>query len=77
MAKSDKVPMAHSEPTVSMTGDELVIRIPWKVVHVSNRGLRPKRRLTIQDVLEMVEAGRLAHHLGKTRIVRSLKELLA
>ena len=63
-------------PTVSITSDALVIRIPWNTVDLGYAGAGvAKRRLTAEDVLEMVEAGRLAHRLGKTRVVRSLKEL--
>ena len=63
-------------PTVSITSDALVIRIPWNTVDVGSASAGvAKRRLTAEDVLEMVEAGRLAHRLGKTRVVRSLKEL--
>ncbi|MDP3722138.1 MAG: hypothetical protein Q8R91_01405 [Candidatus Omnitrophota bacterium] len=66
-----------SQPLVSVTADELVIRIPWNALELREVGVQqPKRRLTAQDVLELVEAGRLAHRLGKTRSVRSLKELL-
>ncbi len=70
--------MATRRPTVSVTTNELVIRIPWNAMEVGRIGAqRRKRPLTAQDVLELVEAGRLAHRLGKTRSVHSLKELLA
>ncbi len=70
--------MAIRHPTVSVTAEALVIRIPWKAVDiVSPRAGQGKRRLTVDDVLELVEAGRVAHRLGKTRSVRSLKELLS
>jgi hypothetical protein len=74
----EKKAMPARHPTVSVTTDALVIRIPWNTVEIT-RGRTPqhKRRLTIADVLEIVEAGRLAHRLGKTRSIRSLKELLA
>lgn len=69
--------MASQEPTISVTQDALIIRIPWGSVDIpKSEGGRQKRRLTIQDVSELVEAGRLAHRLGKTRSVRSLKELV-
>ena len=70
--------MAASQPTVSVTSDALIIRIPWGAVSLQHvHAPSSRRRLTIQDVLELVEAGRLAHRLGKTRSVQSLKELLA
>lgn len=68
--------MTHKQPSVSVTNEGLVIRIPWNTVEMpASLGSRRKRRLTSQDVFEMVEAGRLAHRLGKTRVIRSLKEL--
>jgi len=70
--------MAIRRPTVSVTTEELVIRIPWNAMELGRIGApRHKRALTAQDVLELVEAGRLAHRLGKTRSVPSLKDLLA
>ena len=70
--------MAARRPTVSVTSEALVIRIPWHAVEIGRVNAQPrKRRLTARDVLELVEAGRLAHRLGRTRSVRSLKELLA
>jgi len=68
--------MVLREPSVSVTSDALIIRIPWDAMSF-RQALRAKRRLTVQDVLELVEAGRLAHRLGKTRSVRSLKELVS
>ena len=68
--------MAARRATVSMTTDGLVIRIPWNSVEIGRIGLS-KQGLTVRDVLELVEAGRLAHRKGKTRTVHSLKELLA
>ena len=72
-----EVLMAAREPTVAVTNDALIIRIPWGALDVGNLSAprRAKRRLTAQDVVECVEAGRLAHRLGKTRTVRSLKAL--
>ena len=65
-------------PTVSLTEDALVIRIPWHAVNLGHMGRRSrKRRLTAEDVLDLVTVGRWAHRNGKTRSVRSLKELLA
>ena len=71
--------MAAREPTVAVTNDALIIRIPWGAMDVGNllASHRAKRRLTVQDVVECVEAGRLAHRLGKTLAVRSLKELMS
>lgn len=70
--------MASRSPTVSVTDDELIIRIPWNAMEVGRLGAQRRRRsLTAQDVLDIVEAGRLAHRLGKTRSVRSLKDLLS
>ncbi len=70
--------MAERHPTVSVTSEALIIRIPWNTVDVGAAGsLRREQRLTIQDVLEMVAAGRLAHRLRKTRSIRSLKDVLA
>ncbi len=70
--------MAVPRPTLSVTTDALVIRIPWNAVEIGRAGMpKRKRRLTVDDVLELVEAGRLAHRLGKTRSVRSLKEVVA
>jgi len=67
-----------SQPMVSVTAKELILRIPWKALELSQGGvIQRKRRLTVQDVLELVEAGRLAHRLGKTRSVRSLQELFS
>ena len=70
------MPVRH--PPVSFTPEALVIRIPWGTVDLGGVGSsRRKRRLTADDVLELVEAGRLAHQLGKTRSVQSLKELMS
>ena len=71
--------MVSREPTVAVTSDGLIIRIPWGAMAVGNLPTphRVKRRLTVHDVVECVEAGRLAHRLGKTRSVRSLKELMS
>jgi len=70
--------MTHRQPSVSVTNDALIIRIPWNTVDISpSRHARQKRRLTAQDVLELVEAGRLSRRLGKTRLVRSLKDLFS
>ena len=69
--------MASQQPTVSVTRNALIIRIPWDSVDLQeSEASNRKRRLTIRDVSELVEAGRLAHRLGKTRSVRSLKELI-
>ena len=69
--------MTTQQPTVSVTRDALIIRIPWDSFDLrESQGPATKRRLTIRDVSELVEAGRLAHRLGKTRSVKSLKELL-
>lgn len=68
--------MAVRHPTVSLTEEGLVIRIPWHTVDLGAlKGRKHPRHLTVRDVLELVEAGRLAHRLGMTRTVRSLKEL--
>jgi len=65
--------MILKHPTVSITSGALVIRIPWGAVNISHAEMRrAKRKLTVQDVLEFVEAGRLAYRVGKTRTVRSL-----
>lgn len=70
--------MTQRQPSVSITNDGLIIRIPWNTVDIPpSLRSRRKRRLTSQDVLELVEAGRLAHRLGKTRLVHSLKDLFA
>ena len=70
--------MPARHPTVSVTAEALIIRIPWNAVNIGTRTTaQHKRKLTIDDVLEMVEAGRLAHHVGKTRSVQSLKDLLS
>ncbi len=70
--------MDSRQPTVSVTADGLVIRIPWRVVDVESTDKSGrKRQLSIDDVLEFVEAGRLAHRLGLARTVKSLKELRA
>ena len=70
--------MAARRLKVSVTNDALVIRIPWNTIEIGRVAARwSKRRLSIQDVLELVEAGRLAHRLGKTRSVRSLEELIS
>ena len=70
--------MAMRHPTVSVTPEALVIRIPWNTVELGRvTASHRKHRLTVEDVREFVEAGRLAHHLGKTRSIRSLKELIA
>jgi hypothetical protein len=66
--------------TVSLTQDALVIRIPWHAVNLGDGEMgrmSRKRRLTAEDVLDLVAVGRWAHRSGKTRSVRSLKELLA
>ena len=64
-------------PTVSLTADALVIRIPWQAVSFGQRGRTSrKRRLTADDVLDLVTVGRWAHRSGKTRTIHSLKELL-
>ena len=70
--------MRAAKPTVSVTDNALVIRIPWNSVAIleSKLPLR-KRQLKIQNVLELVDAGRRAHRLGKTRSIRSLKELVS
>jgi len=69
--------MSSRQPTVFATRDALVVRIPWDSLDLREPQItRRKRRLTIRDVSELVEAGRLAHRLGKTRSVRSLKELI-
>jgi hypothetical protein len=63
-------------PTVSITSDALVIRIPWHAVDIEHAAVRfSRRRLTVEHVLDLVEAGRLAHRSGKTRFVRSLRDL--
>lgn len=67
--------MAVRQPTVSLTPDALVIRIPWQVVQIGPEGSSRRRRMTVEDVLELVEAGRLAHRLGNTRLISSLQEL--
>ena len=68
--------MSTHQPTVSVTLDALVIRIPWDAVATNRSGvLRRKRRFTVEDVLQLVEAGRLSHRLGKTRAVKSLEDL--
>lgn len=70
--------MASRELSVSLTSDALVIRIPWNSLDIKEpKSPFRRRRLTAKDVLELVEAGRLAHRLGKTRSVRSLKELIS
>ena len=71
--------MASREPTVAVTSNALIIRIPWEAMDVGNLSSShgAKRRLSAHDILECVEAGRLAHRLGKTRAVRSLKELMS
>ena len=70
--------MAARHPTVSMTPEALIIRIPWNAVEIGSAGTsQRKRRLTADDVLELVDAGRLAHRLGKTRAIRSLKALMS
>ncbi len=70
--------MTARHPSVSMTSEGLVIRIPWNAVHIGPPLISSrKRRLTAQDVLAIVDSGRLAHRLGNTRSVQSLKELLA
>lgn len=77
MFSTKRCAVASREPSVSVTRDALVIRIPWNAVDIREPKPRyGKRRLTAKDVLELAEAGRLAHRLGKTRAVRSLKELL-
>ena len=69
--------MPARHPTVSMTPEALIIRIPWNAVEIGRaRTALRRRRLTAEDVLELVDAGRLAHRLGKTRAIRSLKELM-
>ena len=68
--------MALRHPTVAVTPEALVIRIPWNTVEIGSlRAKRRKRRLTAEDVLELVEAGRLAYRLGMTRPIQSLKAL--
>lgn len=68
---------AVQHPTVSVTEDALIIRIPWNTVALrESAASRRHRRLTTRDVLTFVEAGRLAHRLGNTRTVNSLKELV-
>ncbi len=68
--------VVRETPTVSITSDALVIRIPWQSVDVERLATQSgRRRLTVEDVIDMVEGGRLAHRLGKTRSVQSLKEL--
>ena len=70
--------MAARHPTVSVTPEALVIRIPWNTVEIGSiPPQQRKRRLTVEDVLEIVEAGRLAYRLGKTRPVHSLKALIS
>ena len=71
----EKIMSTAHHPSVSFTPEALVIRIPWDAMKTNP--LNPKaRKLTARDVLEIVEAGRLAHALGRTRSVRSLKALL-
>lgn len=68
--------MSSRQPTVSVTPEGLVIRIPWRAMDLgSSSPSGRKRKLTANDVLEFVEAGRLARQLGLTRSVKSLKEL--
>ena len=69
--------MAMRQPTVSMTPEALVIRIPWQAVELGRRyTARAPRHVTREDVLQIVEAGRLAHRVGKSRSVKSLRELV-
>jgi hypothetical protein len=66
--------MRSRQPTVSVTPEGLVISIPWRAVGLESSGpARRRRRLTVDDVLDFVEAGRLAGQLGLTRTVQSLK----
>ncbi len=68
--------MAIRQPRISIVRNELIIRIPLNAMALDRASASArKRRLTVRDVVELVEAGRLAHRLGKTRSVRSLKEL--
>ena len=68
--------MITRQPTVALTDAGLVICIPWNAVDITRpKSVSRRRRLTAQDVLELVEAGRLAHRLRKTRLLKSLKEL--
>ncbi len=69
--------MTFQQPTVSFTDHGLVICIPWNAVDITKPRYTSKRRkLKAQDVLEIVEAGRLAHKLGKSKLVKSLKDLI-
>ena len=67
--------MANGETTMTVTKRALILRIPWDAVA---QHLRPKFRaahLTAEEVLKFVEKGRQEHRLGKTRLIRSLREL--
>jgi hypothetical protein len=64
-------------PQMSVTKDALVIRIPWESLRSSLPAPTRQRRLTAEGILKLVEAGRRAHRLGKTKLIGSLRELMA
>ena len=68
--------MVTQQTTMTVTKEALIVRIPWSAVA---RHIKPKShdkvRLTTEDVLRLVEEGRRAHRLGKTKVIRSLSEL--
>ncbi len=67
--------MANSEATMTVTKKELIVHIPWEIVAQHLRPKSYKTRFTVEDVLRLVEEGRQAHRLGKTRVISSLKDL--
>jgi hypothetical protein len=68
--------MVTQQTTMTVTKQALIVRIPWDalVQHIKPKPY-DKIRFTIEDVLRLVEEGRHAHRLGKTKAVRSLSEL--
>ena len=68
--------MRKTLPIVNVTKDALVIRIPWQTLRegLPRRSGRP--RLTVEEVLRVVEGGRRIHRLGKTKLIGSLRELM-
>lgn len=67
--------MANSETTMTVTKKALIVRIPWEIVAQHLRPKSHKTHFTAEDVLKLVEEGRQAHRVGKTRVISSLKEL--
>ena len=67
--------MANGETTMTVTKKALILRIPWEAVAQHLRPKSYKTHLTAEDVLKFIEEGRQAHRLGKTRVIRSLREL--